>query len=240
MTAITGLAEIADLCQAPFGEAKPALFRGAAADPAAFFGDEHIQQMIGSDVLRARMGLFRDQDLIDPARYPDEYTPAGIMRNRAAGASFSPRGIQRLPGPVRDACLVIAGTGWPTVHAVALESPPGVQALDTHWDCNPVISVQTAGRKRWRVYRPIPAVATAEAVFAVWKDRASGAAYTGRELRRLELADEVVLEPGDAYVVPAGWPHAPMAVEGTSLHVSICPLPQAVYDEYGNEDHSLS
>jgi len=241
-SAIPCLDEAAGLCLAPFGQTKPTVFRGAVRAPAEFFGEEHILEVLGDPRLRLRAGLFRGQTFVSPDEQPQEYTLSGILRNRAAGASLTLRGLQRLHGQVRDACMELTETGWSTVHAVGQETPVGDQSLPTHWDLNPVVAVQCQGRKTWVVYRPIPTITTAEAVIAMWGERVCGSSFTPAEMLGMtpdQAADVVTLEPGDAYFVPAGWAHAPVAVDGTSVHVSICPLPQVVVDEYGNEDHFL-
>lgn len=239
--AATILAEIAGRCQTPFAQARPALFRGAVHDPARFFSETHIQQLLASDALRLRHKLFRDRHYADPVAHWYEYTPEGFAQCRGAGDSVVYRAVQRIPGPVRDTCLAIAQDGWPTVHAVGVETPAGVQTLTRHWDVSPVIVVQAAGRKVWDVWPPVAEVTDETMVVEAVHERGDGDRFTDAELSDMDAAgprSSVVLEPGDVYVVPAGWVHAPAAL-GASLHVSICPLPQLVVDYFGNEDHTL-
>jgi Cupin superfamily protein len=236
------LAKIAERCQVPFAQARPALFQGVLPDPGRFFGDAAISQLIASDELRPRHKLFRDRQFIDPVAHQYEYSPDGFARCRAAGDSVVYRGVQRVAGPVRDTCLAVARDGWATVHAVAVETPPGVQTLTRHWDVSPVIAVQISGRKRWTVWEPIAEVTDETMAVEVTHERGDGDRFTDAELADMDGAgpfDDVVLEPGDVYVIPAGWVHAPSALGQTSLHVSICPLPQLVVDYFGNEDHVL-
>lgn len=231
---------LAKLCHEPFATAKPQVFRGGVEDPEGLFGEAHIQRMLANPAFVSRTGLFRDQNLIDPAEHPDAYTHEGVERYRRKGVSITLRGIQRQPGHVRVICTALRDTGWATVHAVALETPPDVQALATHWDLNPVIAIQTKGSKTWHTYEPT--VKSAEEVITAWYERNYGAGFTEAQRSRLTpeyAADTVTLEPGDVYFVPAGWPHAPFGAGVQSLHVSICPLPQVVYERSGNEDHQL-
>lgn len=242
MGQLTGLAEIAGLCQAPFAQARPALFRGALRDPGQFFSETHIQQLIVHDALRLRHKQFRDRHYVDPVAHRYEYTREGFARSRAAGSSVVYRAVQRIPGPVRDTCLAIAQDGWPAVHAVGVETPAGVQTLTRHWDVSPVIVVQISGRKCWPVWPPIAEVCDETMTVETVHERGDGDRFTDSELADMDAAgphSSAVLEPGDVYVVPAGWVHAPAAVGETSRHVSICPLPQLVVDYFGNEDHTL-
>ena len=238
------LAGIAGFCQVPFAEARPLLFRGAVYNPGRFFSEHTIAQLIASDALRTRHKQFLGQQFIDPALHPYAYSIGGFARSRAEGTSVVYRAVQRIPGPVRDTCVAIAQSGdWATVHAVGVETPPGVQTLTRHWDVSPVIAVQTAGRKCWTVWPPIAEVTGETLAVEVAHERGDGDRFTDAELMDMDAAgpySEVVLEPGDVYVIPAGWVHAPAAVDGASLHVSICPLPQLVVDYFGNEDHQLS
>lgn len=243
------LHEIATLCEAPFDEAKPALFRGLIEDPQEFFGELHILQVLRDPCVVGRTGIFRNQKYIDPQNHPGVNTFEGVQRYRAqGGTSVTFRGVQRLPGPVRDVCRALSrSSAWAAVHAVAMETPEGEQALQTHWDINPVLAVQTRGRKRWDVYTPL--ATTADEVYTKWRTggqegeagKAQETQYTDfvSGLTADDIVETVVLEPGDAYFVPAGWPHGPVALGGSSLHVSICPLPERVYAAYGNEDHVL-
>lgn len=254
MEAAARLARIAGFCQTPFTEAAPLLFRGAVPNPGAFFSEHTIAQLITSDALRTRHKQFRDRQFIDPARHPDEYSIGGFARSRAAGTSVVYRAVQRIPGPVRDTCVAIAQDSyWATVHAVSVETPASVQTLTRHWDVSPVMAVQVAGRKVWDVWPPIAEVCDETMTVETVHERGDGDRFTDAELTDMDAAgpySSVVLEPGDVYIIPAGWVHAPFAVypgthsrhgvDGASLHVSICPLPQLVVDYFGNEDHQLS
>jgi ribosomal protein L16 Arg81 hydroxylase len=234
---------LAELCVEPFESAKPTVFRGAISAPEDFFGAADFERIIDNPQLRRRAGLFRDKQFIAPSEFPDGYTREVIQQYRDEGVSLVLRGVQRQDGPVRDMCRALVGTGWPTVHAVAMETPPGVQALETHWDIGPTVAMQFAGRKTWYVYEPV--VTSGAEVITGWTERNgrdSGQGFSNEESRRLvpeHAADVLTLEPGDVYFIPAGWPHAAAGAGVQSLHVSVCPLPQSVVDMYGNEDHFL-
>jgi hypothetical protein len=226
--------KIAELCSAPYEAACPVVLRSVVSEPEDVFGEADIQVMIKDPVLAQRAGLFRDLQLVDPSEFPEAYTYEGIGEHRRTGGTLVLRGLQRQPGAVRATCQAIAGTGWPAVHAVASETPPHVQGLAAHWDINPVAALQVTGRKTWYVFRPV--VGGPEELDTSWSERG----FTDEEIQHLtpdHAYETVTLDPGDVYVVPRGWPHYAVGLEDGSLHVSLCPLPQAVFDKYGNEDH---
>lgn len=234
------LDRVADLFSAPFEDAKPTILRGAFSNPQELFGESHIQQLLADPEVLQRVGLYKDWEHLDPKNFPEVYTQPGIQQYRAEGYSLLIPGVQRKPGPVKDICHAIAANGWPTVHGVAIETPPYEQSLEVHWDVNPVVAIQTAGRKTWYVFDPF--VTNAEDVIADYAERDGGIRFTDEEKKRLvpEYArDTPTLEAGDAYFIPAGWPHFAASTDVTSLHVSICPLPQVVVDKYAKEYHML-
>jgi|GEM_PF-7070931 len=225
---------LAALCQVPFEKAEPVIFRSEVSDPDGFFGIDSLERLLEEPKLVTRAGLFKEQQLIGN---PADYTREFVENERSTGAAFTLRGVQRVPGPVRDMCMEIADTGWPAVHAVALESPEGVVSLAPHWDLNPVIAVQTVGRKRWLIYEPV--VSSGQEVIDRWYD-GYGSGFTPEQKAAMlpeNAAFDVTLNPGDVLFVPAGWPHAPFAVGGHSLHMSVCALPQQVVDRSGTVDH---
>lgn len=248
--AMTGLDidELVRLSRLPFDEAKPVLMRGVVADPEDFFGEARVQEYLAEPKLVTRSGIFRKQELVG---VPSEYTPTFIGNHRGlSDTTVVYRGVQRIPGPVRDACVALAERGgWPSVHAVALESPEGIVSLKPHWDMYPVFAFQTVGYKRWIVQRPI--VDTADDVIEEWYSRSYGNGLTEEQIRSVtpeHAADDVILEPGDVYFVPGGWLHAPQGVGGHSLHVSLSTMSQQIIDHpvdagdgtfrpSGGEDH---
>lgn len=232
--------ELARIARTPFDQAKPVLLRCVLSDPETdFFGDKHIDEFLSHEHLVQRAGVFRDQDLIgSPANYTREFLEE---KRRELGTLVTLRGLQRLPGPVRDACVGLMNAGgWPSVHALSLESDIDIVSLKPHWDMYPVIAVQTRGHKRWRVQRPL--FDNPNDVITEWYERNYGNGLTEEQVRSLDpehAADDVVLQPGDVYIVPAGWLHAPSAVDGSSTHVSIALMPMSVTERSGNQDHFL-
>jgi bifunctional lysine-specific demethylase and histidyl-hydroxylase NO66 len=88
-----------------------------------------------------------------------------------------------------------------------------VQGFAPHYDDVDVFVVQTEGRKRWRLYAPLPD-AILPAVSSPDFDEADGG--IGEPLL------DAVLRPGDMLYLPRGTIHQAEALEGEhSLHVTI-------------------
>lgn len=233
------LREIASLFEVPFTEAKPVTLRGFHPEPEELFGEAHVLQMLRHPDVVRRAGIFWDQKHLGPDMDPSVITEEGIQRYRSTGkVSLSLYGAQRLPGQVRDICRKLNRLGlWKSVYAVGFETLEGKPALKIHWDINCVLAIQTQGRKRWDVFRPV--VTSDEELHKFWCGTPEYEKMV-EEITPADLFESVVLEPGDAIFVPAGWPHYPSSEEGTSLHVSIAPISEKVFAEReGNEDHLL-
>jgi hypothetical protein len=233
---LTGLAGIARLATDV-----PAHLPAAVDSPETLFGGAHIQAMLATPQLVRRMGVFREFELVgDPAGY----TAAFVGHQRATGASVAYRGIQHMRGPLRDTCMDLAGERWPAVHVVAFDSPAGVRACKLHFDPYAVLVVQSRldegspSSKAWTIYRPgFPRTGEGAGSAAV----RDGVLTPAEEAyyRAQEPFMRLTLNPGDALLVPAGWPHAAIGEGTPSLHFTVCLMEPEVYAAYGNADHGF-
>ena len=104
------------------------------------------------------------------------------------------------------------------VFAVSYLTPPGgAQAVPAHSDDQDVFILQIAGRKSWRVWKPLVALP--------YPDEMAGK-RGGIPLRREDLAAEpllqVELQPGDLLYLPRGFVHEASSVgEAPSLHITL-------------------
>ena len=83
-----------------------------------------------------------------------------------------------------------------------------MRGFKTHYDAHDVFVLQAEGSKHWRLYRgpihlPLP-----------------GQAYS-QEVEPGELVAELDLHPGDLIYIPRGFMHDAVAVDSTSLHLTL-------------------
>jgi len=112
--------------------------------------------------------------------------------------------------PLKMLCRSLSSELSSRVQANMYLTPPGAQALKTHYDTHDVLVLQIHGKKRWRLF-----------------DRAvqlplSHDRYTGNEDRSLgSPMTEVTLNPGDLLYLPRGYPHDAQSADSASLHLTI-------------------
>ncbi|MCU1455732.1 MAG: Cupin 4 family protein [Acidimicrobiales bacterium] len=196
------------------------------ADPPEAFGD--LLSIADIDVLLSEHGLRRPffRAVGDGATVPaEEYTvraqvgsrtiddladPARLGQLFAEGATIVLQGLHRAWPPLARFCAELsAELGHPT-QANAYLSRRERPGFDVHWDTHDVFVLQVEGTKRWRVYEPLRR----------WPlERSSSAG----ELREDDLVPQVELDlaPGDCLYLPKGFPHAALATDGSSLHLTI-------------------
>jgi hypothetical protein len=112
--------------------------------------------------------------------------------------------------PLKILCQSLSSELSSRVQANMYLTPPGAQALKTHYDTHDVLVLQIHGKKRWRLF-----------------DRAvqlplSHDRYTGNEDISLgSPMTEVTLNPGDLLYLPRGYPHDAQSADSASLHLTI-------------------
>lgn len=98
------------------------------------------------------------------------------------------------------------------VQANAYFTPARAQGFEIHHDTHDVFVLQVAGRKRWRVYRPVLELPL--------KDQRWSAQLAASGPHAPPVAD-IVLEAGDTLYLPRGWPHEAHTSDEESLHLTI-------------------
>jgi hypothetical protein len=99
------------------------------------------------------------------------------------------------------------------VQVNAYLSPEGARGLDLHFDFHDVFVVQLGGRKRWRVWEPLPR--TVDPI----KGRHTIAKPQLDELGEPRL--DVTLTAGDCLYLPRGYPHSAETIDAASEHLTI-------------------
>lgn len=148
------------------------------------------------------------------AEVADQVDSAKVLSQLDSGATVVLQGLHRLWPPlidfVRDA---VADIGHP-VQANAYITPPGNQGFDFHYDVHDVFVLQVSGTKRWIVHEPVHRHPLPSQPWTDHRDEIAER-ITGAPVIDTELTE------GDALYVPRGWVHAALALDTTSIHLTI-------------------
>ena len=106
-----------------------------------------------------------------------------------------------------------ADLGHP-VQINAYVTPPQAQGFSDHYDVHDVFVLQIAGEKRWFIHEPVLRHPTRD---QPWTDRRAAVEAAARQKPLID----VVLRPGDALYLPAGFLHAAQALGETSAHLTV-------------------
>ena len=194
-------------------------------DPGRFATAEALWDDLLTRGLRTPMfRLVRDGETLAPSHY---CRPAGVG-HRTLDDVVRPNRVVELHR--QGATLVLQGLQLTDPHlgrfannlALFLDHPVQVNAyltprlatgLELHFDFHDVFVVQLAGRKRWRVWRPL--VRTTDPV----RRGPRPPMPTFDELGPPEL--DLTLDAGDCLYLPRGFPHAAEAVDAASSHLTV-------------------
>ena len=218
-----------DFAERYWGRA-PLLTR-AAEFPETDKGFEDLLSFDAVDELLSRRGLrtpflrvAKDGELVPPDRFTggggagaeisDQVLDERVLALFASGATLVLQGLQRIwPPLVGFAARLAPELGCP-VQVNAYLTPPGNRGFATHYDTHDVFVLQVAGRKHWRIHRPVlPDPLERQP----WGGRAEEVASTAEGPPVLD----VTLEPGDALYLPRGWLHAADALGERCLHLTV-------------------
>ncbi|MFD9600657.1 JmjC domain-containing protein [Streptomyces sp. NPDC059970] len=143
---------------------------------------------------------------------------AKLRRLHDSGHTIRLGNLQRvLPYMAHVSKRIQEETGYSNyVHAFM--TPPGNQGLRHHWDQQMAVIVQTAGVKRWQLWRPPVEAPMREfnESWRVWRDD-----YIPTwEAQGPDI--EVDLKAGQSLLLPRGWVHNPLVADSdeTSVHLT--------------------
>jgi len=183
------------------------------------------------DELLSRRGLrtpflrvAKQGTIVDPARYTggggvgaeigDQVLDERLFQLYSEGATLVLQGLHRLWPALIDFAVALRGDLGTPVQVNAYLTPPESQGFAPHYDTHAVFVLQVAGRKHWRVHRP---VVTDPIERQAWGGRADEVAASAAA----EPVIDTALEPGDALYLPRGWVHAADARAEQSLHLTV-------------------
>jgi bifunctional lysine-specific demethylase and histidyl-hydroxylase NO66 len=167
--------------------------------------------------------LVRDGDTLAPTTYcrtagighrtiDDVIQPNRVLEHYDGGATMVLQGLQ-LTDPALGRCAnnIALALDQP-VQINAYMSPANARGLELHFDFHDVFVLQLDGRKRWRVWEPLPR--TRDPV----KSRTRIPLPTLDELG--EPRFDLTLTAGDCLYLPRGFPHAAETIEAASSHLT--------------------
>jgi lysine-specific demethylase/histidyl-hydroxylase NO66 len=143
----------------------------------------------------------------------DVVEPNRVLEHYASGATVVLQALQFTDPVFAELSTNVALELDHPVQVNAYLTPPAERGLDIHFDFHDVVVVQLAGRKRWRVWPPLPRTERP------LKRGPSIAQPVSAELGAVVL--DRVLERGDCLAIPRGFPHAAESVDAESAHLTI-------------------
>jgi hypothetical protein len=148
------------------------------------------------------------------ATISDQVDDAALARLFADGATIALQALHRTHAPIVDFAQALAADLGHPVQVNAYVTPPQAQGFSDHYDVHDVFVLQVAGEKRWFIREPVLRHPTRD---QPWTDRRAAVEQAAQR----ELLLDVVLRPGDALYLPAGYLHAAQALGETSAHLTV-------------------
>ena len=152
----------------------------------------------------ASIGNDQVDDVVEPNR---------VLEHYASGATVVLQALQFTDRVFAELSTNLALDLDHPVQVNAYLTPPAERGLDIHFDFHDVVVVQLAGRKRWRVWSPLPRTARPLKRGPPIRQPVAGELGTA-------LLDRV-LERGDCLAIPRGFPHAASSMDAESAHLTI-------------------
>jgi lysine-specific demethylase/histidyl-hydroxylase NO66 len=148
------------------------------------------------------------------ATVEDQVDDAALARLFADGATLVLQGLHRSHAPLVDFSQALAADLGHPVQVNAYVTPPQAQGFSDHYDVHDVFVLQVAGEKRWFIREPVLRHPTRD---QPWTDRRAAVEHAAKQPPLID----VVLRPGDALYLPAGFLHAAQALGETSAHLTV-------------------
>jgi bifunctional lysine-specific demethylase and histidyl-hydroxylase NO66 len=139
-----------------------------------------------------------------------------VARLIRAGGTVVVNGVDDVAAGLFRLCAGLEHELSCLVRANTYLSPPGCQGFKMHYDSHDVIILQISGTKKWQVYRRCQDA----------RPRATNVTVEPAE----QPVVDAVLKPGDSLYIPRGCPHAAVAADAVSLHVTLAIVPPSLLD----------
>ena len=190
---------------------------------AALLSSSRIESLLGTRELRhPDVQLSRSDDPVAPSAYTDaagRIVPPRLLEHHAAGATLVISGAHRELDSLADFRRRSERALQLRCQTNVYRSPPGRQGFHAHHDTHDVFVLQIEGRKRFDFHRGGVALPLAQDGFRPALHPPG------------ELAESVLLEPGDTLYIPRGVTHDARADEDApSLHITLGVFAVTVHD----------
>jgi ribosomal protein L16 Arg81 hydroxylase len=200
----------------------PMLRKGAVADPSSLFSIADADEILNNGPVRPpHLRISKDGADVPAPRFTllpqtqgitvtERVDPGRVYELFRSGATVSWNFLDRHDRRIRELVEVIADTFAARADATAMLTPARQKGFEVHHDGVDVYAVQLEGTKRWRV----------------WQRGGAGRSYDFEVGSLGDPVLDVSLSPGDVLYVPYNSPHAVLAEDQVSLHVSIIVHPR--------------
>ena len=196
----------------------------ARAEPGRFdaiLSAADAERLVGTTALRSpAFRLVRDGAQLPLGRYTEDipWRPGAFTHTArvdrvaaefAAGATIVLQGLHLHWHPAALYCRGLERRLGVPAQANAYLTPASSQGFGVHHDTHDVLVLQVAGRKRWRIHRPVLELPLKT---QRWSPELGDPG---------DPVEELTLEAGDTLYLPRGWPHQAATAEGESLHLTV-------------------
>lgn len=148
------------------------------------------------------------------AEITDQVADDKVLAAIADGATLVLQGLHRIWPPIQEFSRALSEQLGHPVQVNAYVTPPLTSGLNPHYDVHDVFVLQFAGRKHWRVHKP---VLRSPLRNQPWNDRK---AAVNARCAEAPLID-TVLECGDMMYLPRGFIHGAASLGEISGHLTI-------------------
>lgn len=219
---------------ARYWEREPlAVSRGGAERYASLFTTDDLDRIITTAFKRqsSSVELLGQAEVTGSHAEVQAESVAGIYELQARGATVRVYNVQQFWKTVGALCRELEQFFNFPVRANLYSTPATAQGAQRHYDTHDVMVLQIAGRKEWRVYRPIFPLPLTHLPPLPFERRTGALRYLrgGPQKGRADIGEEdagqpthtFTLEAGDLLYLPRGLVHEARTLDKASVHLTL-------------------
>jgi ribosomal protein L16 Arg81 hydroxylase len=162
-----------------------------------------------------RLKMFKAGYCLDSSRYllnPNgQINATALMREFRDGASVILDSCEEVHPPLRELCIQLEQVFHVYTQVNLYAGLRTDNAFNVHWDEQDTLILQSAGRKRWKIWQPTR-----------WNPLRQDAVDTGPQTKPTGPPFwDGILEQGDLLSIPRGWWHVAYPVDEPTLHLTV-------------------